>query len=80
MANEPQVLGSDVDVLDAIAAGDCDVGLTNHYYLARELKESPELPGRARLARPGRGRRAHEPLRRRPRQAAPASSAPTRSA
>jgi iron(III) transport system substrate-binding protein len=44
MANEPQILGSDVDVLEAIAAGDCDVGLTNHYYLARELKEDPDFP------------------------------------
>jgi iron(III) transport system substrate-binding protein len=44
MANDPQILGSDVDVLDAIAAGDCDVGLTNHYYLARELKEDPDFP------------------------------------
>jgi iron(III) transport system substrate-binding protein len=44
MANEPKILGSDVDVLDAIAAGDCDVGLTNHYYLARELKENPDFP------------------------------------
>jgi iron(III) transport system substrate-binding protein len=43
MANEPQILGSDVDVLDAIAAGRCDVGLTNHYYLARELAEDPEF-------------------------------------
>jgi iron(III) transport system substrate-binding protein len=44
MANDPQILGSDVDVLDAIAAGDCDIGLTNHYYLARELKENPDFP------------------------------------
>jgi iron(III) transport system substrate-binding protein len=44
MANDPQILGSDVDVLEAIAAGDCDVGLTNHYYLARELKENPDFP------------------------------------
>src|ERR671910_632914 len=44
MANEPQILGSDVDVLDAIAAGRCDVGLTNHYYLARELREDPDFP------------------------------------
>jgi iron(III) transport system substrate-binding protein len=44
MANEPQVLGSDVDVLDAIAAGRCDVGLTNHYYLGRKLKEDPRFP------------------------------------
>jgi iron(III) transport system substrate-binding protein len=44
MANEPEILGSDVDVLEAIAAGDCDVGLTNHYYLGRELKENPDFP------------------------------------
>jgi iron(III) transport system substrate-binding protein len=44
MANEPQILGSDVDVLDAIAAGRCDVGLTNHYYLARELEDEPGFP------------------------------------
>ena len=44
MANDPQILGSDVDVLDAIAAGKCDVGLTNHYYLARKLKEDPDFP------------------------------------
>lgn len=44
MANEPEILGSDVDVLDAIAAGRCDVGLVNHYYLARELAEDPSFP------------------------------------
>ena len=44
MANEPRILGSDVDVLDAIAAGRCDVGLTNHYYLARKLKDDPDFP------------------------------------
>src|SRR5918999_725440 len=44
MDNDPTVLGSDVDVLEAIAAGRCDVGLTNHYYLARKLKEDPEFP------------------------------------
>ncbi len=44
IANEPRILGSDVDVLDAIASGRCDVGLTNHYYLARKLKEDPDFP------------------------------------
>src|SRR5215213_7049922 len=44
MANDPQILGSDVDVLDAIAAGRCDVGLTNHYYLARQLADDPDFP------------------------------------
>ena len=44
MANDPQILGSDVDVLEAIAAGRCDVGLTNHYYLGRILAEDPDFP------------------------------------
>jgi iron(III) transport system substrate-binding protein len=44
MANEPQILGSDVDVLEAIGAGRCDVGLTNHYYLGRILKDDPDFP------------------------------------
>jgi iron(III) transport system substrate-binding protein len=41
MANDPTILGSDVDVLKAIAKGPCDVGLTNSYYLGRELEEDP---------------------------------------
>ena len=44
MANDPDILGSDVDVLNAIADGDCDVGLTNSYYLGRELEEDPDFP------------------------------------
>ena len=44
MANRPQILGSDVDVLEAIEAGRCDAGLTNHYYLGRELEEDPRFP------------------------------------
>jgi iron(III) transport system substrate-binding protein len=44
MANDPEILGSDVDVLHAIADGDCDVGLTNSYYLGRELEEDPDFP------------------------------------
>jgi iron(III) transport system substrate-binding protein len=44
MANDPDILGSDTDVLDAIADGDCDVGLANSYYLGRELEEDPDFP------------------------------------
>lgn len=44
MDNEPTILGSDVDVLDAIATGSCDVGLTNSYYLGRELEEDARFP------------------------------------
>jgi iron(III) transport system substrate-binding protein len=44
MDNDPEILGSDVDVLEKIADGDCDVGLTNHYYLEREKEEDPQFP------------------------------------
>src|SRR5919108_1510407 len=44
MGNDPQIFGSDTDVLEAIADGDCDVGLTNHYYLERELADDPDFP------------------------------------
>src|SRR3954451_23828563 len=44
MANRPQILGSDVDVLEAIAAGRCDAGPTNHHYLGRILKDKPYFP------------------------------------
>jgi iron(III) transport system substrate-binding protein len=44
MANGPEILGSDTDVLKAIAGGRCDVGLTNSYYLGRELEDDPGFP------------------------------------
>jgi iron(III) transport system substrate-binding protein len=44
MANEPRILGSDVDVLKAVAGGQCDVSLVNHYYLGRMLKDDPDFP------------------------------------
>jgi iron(III) transport system substrate-binding protein len=44
MANDPKILGSDNDVLDAIAEGRCDVGLTNSYYLGRKLAGDPHYP------------------------------------
>ncbi|HRE03468.1 MAG TPA: extracellular solute-binding protein, partial [Ilumatobacteraceae bacterium] len=39
-----QILPNDVILIDTIAAGGCDVGIANHYYLARELAENPDLP------------------------------------
>ncbi len=44
MANDPKVLNSDGEMLAVMAAGDCDVGLSNHYYLARALIENPDFP------------------------------------
>ncbi len=42
--NDVQILGSDIQILETIAAGGCDVGITNHYYLARLLEDDPDLP------------------------------------
>jgi iron(III) transport system substrate-binding protein len=44
MANDPTILGSDTDVLDSIKEDRCDVGLTNSYYLGRELEDDPSFP------------------------------------
>lgn len=44
MANDPKVLNSDGEMLAVIAAGDCDIGIANHYYLARALAENPKFP------------------------------------
>lgn len=38
------VFSSDVKLLEAIAAGQCDVGLVNTYYYGRILREQPEFP------------------------------------
>ena len=44
MENDPTILGSDVDVLEAVDQGECDIGFTNHYYLGRILKDDPDFP------------------------------------
>lgn len=44
VANKPLYINSDTDILKAIAAGDCDVALTNTYYLARLLAEDSSTP------------------------------------
>lgn len=41
VANDVEILGSDVLVLETVAQGGCDVGITNHYYLAQQLEEDP---------------------------------------
>ena len=42
--NNPTLIQGDTNVLKAIAAGQCDVGITNHYYLARILEKEPDFP------------------------------------
>lgn len=43
VANDVDIMSNDVLLLEAIDAGSCDVGINNHYYLARTLEENPEL-------------------------------------
>jgi iron(III) transport system substrate-binding protein len=43
LANDVDIMSNDILLLEAIDAGACDVGIGNHYYLARELAENPDL-------------------------------------
>jgi iron(III) transport system substrate-binding protein len=44
VANQPTIISGDTKILEAIAAGQCDVGLTNSYYLARLLAKDAGFP------------------------------------
>ena len=44
VANNPTLIDSDTRILDSIAAGECDVGITNSYYLGRLLAKDPNFP------------------------------------
>jgi iron(III) transport system substrate-binding protein len=44
VANNPAYINGDTQILEAIAAGQCDVGITNTYYLARLLEKNPDFP------------------------------------
>jgi len=44
MAHEPRIFASDTKLLEAIAAGQCDVGIANTYYLGRILAKDPAVP------------------------------------
>jgi iron(III) transport system substrate-binding protein len=46
VANQPTLINGDAKILEAIAAGQCDVGVTNTYYLGRALAKDPSLPVR----------------------------------
>lgn len=39
-----RIYNNDVEILENIASGDCEVGITNHYYLARLLAEDRDFP------------------------------------
>lgn len=44
VANDPLYINSDTDILKAIADGNCDIALTNSYYLGRLLTEDASFP------------------------------------
>jgi iron(III) transport system substrate-binding protein len=55
-AHNAEILPNDIIILEYIADGICDVGITNHYYLARLLEEDPDFPVRlAWVDQEGRG-------------------------
>ena len=43
VANDVEVMSNDVLMLEAIDAGECEVGISNHYYLARKQAEDPDF-------------------------------------
>jgi iron(III) transport system substrate-binding protein len=44
VANDVQVYDSNIPVRDAIAKGEIDLGLINHYYVAEAVAENPDYP------------------------------------
>jgi iron(III) transport system substrate-binding protein len=43
-ANEPQLYENNIATVEAVAAGEVDVGFVNHYYLYGHLQENPDAP------------------------------------
>lgn len=43
-ADNAEILSNDVLILESLADGLCEVGITNHYYLGRLLEEDPDFP------------------------------------
>ncbi len=43
VANDVEIMSNDIELLEAIDAGACEVGISNHYYLGRKLDEDPDF-------------------------------------
>jgi iron(III) transport system substrate-binding protein len=43
VANGVQIMANDVLLIDAVDAGTCEVAVVNHYYLAMQLQDHPDL-------------------------------------
>lgn len=46
VANDTEIMSNDILILETIAAGGCDVGIANHYYLARLIEDDHDFPVR----------------------------------
>ncbi len=44
LAKDSALIKDDMDVIKAVAAGECDVGIVNSYYMGRALAAAPQLP------------------------------------
>ncbi len=44
VASQPILINSDTKILEAVAAGQCDVAITNSYYLGRLVSKTPAFP------------------------------------
>lgn len=51
--NNARIYNNNTGILQAIAAGEIDYGLTNHYYLLRALQEDPAFPVAQKFFGPG---------------------------
>jgi len=43
VGNDPQIMANDNEIVRTVGAGGCAVGVTNHYYVARERAADPDL-------------------------------------
>jgi iron(III) transport system substrate-binding protein len=43
VANDPQIFANDNEIVRTVGAGGCAIGITNHYYVARERAADPDL-------------------------------------
>jgi iron(III) transport system substrate-binding protein len=43
LANDVDIMSNDILLIEAVDAGTCEVAIVNHYYVARELEEKPDL-------------------------------------
>ena len=50
VANQPQYIDSDTRIVETVAAGGCDAGIVNTYYVGNLLKANPDLKAKLHWA------------------------------